>query len=147
MSLNRSQRLGWVLALAGVLLAGGPLAAQTAPAGAAPRELSLEQALGVAAGTSESVSLARAGVTTAEGQQISARAERLPQISSSLSYSRTLINQFSGAGGAPTGDSTSQVVPCSSFATDPSRPLEERVSLLEQTVGCSTASPGGGLDL
>ncbi len=79
--------------------------------GDAPRALSLEDALSLASGSSEAVQLARAGVTRSRGQQFQARSALLPQVSTSLNYTKQLQNQFQaiterfGSGGG--GDTTS----------------------------------------
>jgi len=80
--------------LAGLtLLAAAPsaLSAQPEPP---VRTLSLEDALMLATGTSETLGLARAGVQRAVGGQYQARSALLPQINSSLNYQRQLQNQF-----------------------------------------------------
>lgn len=95
------------------LLLAAPLAAQSPTA---PRPLSLEDALALATGTSETIGIARAGLGRARGQQYQARSALLPQVSTSLNYQRQLQNQFqaiserfasndNGGGGAPPTDS------------------------------------------
>jgi outer membrane protein len=88
-----------------------PLPAQSA---APSRTLSLEDALALAGGTSESVGIARAGVSRARGLQAQARSAQLPQVSTALNYQRQLQNQFQaisqrfagdGAAGGPPADS------------------------------------------
>ncbi|HEX8360496.1 MAG TPA: hypothetical protein VF613_10325, partial [Longimicrobium sp.] len=75
-----------------VLAFAPPLRAQTPVARGA--SLSLEEALRLAEDASETVDVARAGVTRARGQVLQARSARLPQVNGSLSYSRTLASQF-----------------------------------------------------
>jgi outer membrane protein TolC len=58
------------------------------------RPLSLEEALELARGGSESVGIARAGVTRARGEIRQARSEMFPQLSGSASYTRTLASEF-----------------------------------------------------
>jgi outer membrane protein len=65
-----------------------PLRAQPA------RALSLEDALTLATGTSETLGIARAGVDRARGQQAQARSALLPQVSTGVNYQRQLQNQF-----------------------------------------------------
>lgn len=77
-----------------LLLAGTTAQAQVQAQGTPPRALSLEEALALASGSSESVDLARAGVTRARGQQYQARSALLPQVSTTLNYSKQLQNQF-----------------------------------------------------
>jgi outer membrane protein len=123
-----------------------PAAAQGG-GGSTARRLSIEESLSMAVQSSEALVIARAGVTTAQAQRLSSRAERLPQLSSSLSYSRTLINQFSGGGSAPSA-APSAIPACSTFAPDPALPLDQRIQLLERAIGCSAGgNPLGGLDL
>jgi outer membrane protein TolC len=73
----------------------------------APRPLSLDEAIRLAARESEVLQIARAGVTRAEGQQKQARSLYLPQLNGNVSYARTLRSQFSAlAGSAPVDTST-----------------------------------------
>lgn len=90
----------WILAGATVLLAGAVgLAAQepvpSQPAGR-PRAiiLSLDDALRIAAGESETVWVAQAGVMRAVGNERIARSGFFPQVTGSASYTRTLRSQF-----------------------------------------------------
>jgi len=76
-----------------LLLPIGTLSAQVG-ASLPPRPLSLENALSLAAGSSESVGLARAGLARARGQQYQARSALLPQVTTSLNYQKQLQNQF-----------------------------------------------------
>jgi outer membrane protein len=90
-----------VLALAlAALLAGAPaLTAQENPApqpASRPRSLviSLDDALRMAAGESETVWVAEAGVMRAVGNQRIARSGFFPQLNGTASYTRTLRSQF-----------------------------------------------------
>jgi len=67
--------------------------------------LSLEDALQRAIDSSESVAIARAGVSRAEGNRRIAVSQFLPQINASVSYTRTLMSQYSGI--LPSGSQTS----------------------------------------
>jgi outer membrane protein len=80
---------------AGLILASASLAAQET---AAPRTivLSLEDALRIAAGESETVWIAEAGVMRAFGNERIARSGLFPQVSGTASYTRTLRSQFQG---------------------------------------------------
>ncbi len=60
----------------------------------APRPISLAEALRLAGSTSETVAIARAGETRARGALGSARSALLPQVSTTLSWQKTLQNQF-----------------------------------------------------
>jgi outer membrane protein TolC len=145
------RRAVWVVLLTGAALseAGGVVRAQTTmPVDTVPaagtRPLSLQEALELAEGQSEEVTIAQAAVTRAEGGVVQARSGYLPQLSSTLSYSRTLASQFQGAGvSAP---DTTGPVPCGPFVPNPSLPLEQRVDTLEQRLLCPAGSPFGGLD-
>jgi outer membrane protein len=111
----------------------------------AQRELSLEEALALASGTSEQLDVARAGVKRAEANVRRTESQHLPQIGASAGYQRSLANQFQGI----TDGGTQPEVPpgCEGpFNPDPSLPLEERVRLLEERLGCPASSPFGGLD-
>jgi len=133
-----------------------PLAAQT-PVAARPvagATLSLDDALRVAEDASETVAVARAGVTRARGQVLQARSQRLPHIAGNLSYSRTLASQFSGFGGAG-GDTTGTGPPAGCpvppptgpYTPNPALPIEQRVDSLEQRLRCAGqgANPFAGL--
>jgi outer membrane protein TolC len=77
-------------------------AAQQAPApaapaaSAAPRVLTLDDALALAEARNESVLIAEADVRRARGVEGQARSQRLPQLTSSASYDRTLKSEFEG---------------------------------------------------
>lgn len=60
------------------------------------RAISLEDAIKLADRSSESVEIARAAVKRANGQQLVARSQFLPQLQGSVSYSRALASQFEG---------------------------------------------------
>jgi outer membrane protein TolC len=87
-----------------VLAATGLLSAQTPPAAppvqdaAGPKVvlLSLEDALRIGSGESETVWVAEAGVMRAVGSEIVSRSGLFPQVSGSASYTRTLRSQYSG---------------------------------------------------
>jgi outer membrane protein len=131
-----------VVAVALALLVGRVGAAQTGGAG---RPVSLGEAIRVAQEQSEQITMARAAVLRAQGQQLQSRSELYPQLSTSLSYSRALASQFEGAfGGAPTDTTGPVLPPCNPFTVDPTLPLEQRVALLEGQFNC--AEVGGGLD-
>ncbi|HEX8209654.1 MAG TPA: TolC family protein [Longimicrobium sp.] len=133
-----------------------PLAAQTPVAGrpGAGATLSLDDALRVAEDASETVAVARAGVTRARGQVLQARSQRLPQIAGNLSYSRTLASQFAGFGGAG-GDTTGTgsiagcpvPPPTGPYTPNPALPIAQRVDSLEQRLRCAGqgANPFAGL--
>ncbi len=139
-----------------VLAFAPPLRAQTPVARGA--SLSLEEALRLAEDASETVDVARAGVTRARGQVLQARSARYPQVSGSLSYSRTLASQFQGfGGGAAAGDSAGgppagppagcPTTPATGpYTPDPALPIAERVDSIEQALRCQqAANPFAGL--
>jgi outer membrane protein TolC len=76
-----------------VALLAGPVAAQEGTA-APGRPLTLEEALRLAAGESEEIAIAQAGLTRAQGTVQRANSARLPQLNGSASYSRALASQF-----------------------------------------------------
>lgn len=129
-------------ALAALLLAAAlPVAAQQA-ALAVPRALSLEEALELAIPASDAVGLARADILRAEGEVKRIRADLLPQLTGTASYTRTLKSQFSTGSGKV--DTTATQF-CNRFAGDPSLPLDQRVDALEQSVHCLSALDLSGL--
>jgi outer membrane protein TolC len=137
----RVRTLGLLLAVSSpaVVAAQQP----TAPAGA--RALSLDDAIRLAARESEALQIARAGITRAGGQLRVARSQYLPQVSSSLSYSRALKSQFEAlaSGGGPDTNTTPQP---QSLCTPPlpANPTPaERAAALAQATTCPAAQ---GLD-
>lgn len=122
-----------------VLLLTLPLRAQQV------RELTLDEALALATGTSEAVDVARAGVRRADANVRRAESQGLPQLNGSASYARSLANQFQ----VVTDSVAEPVIPpaCEgTFAPDPALPLEERVRLLEERLACPPTGGFGGLD-
>ena len=93
---------------ASTMLAWGGLLAQETPPSSSPRVLvlSLEDALGIALGESETIWAAEAGVMRAMGSTRIARSGFFPQVSGTASYTRTLRSQFDDIdfGGAPGGE-------------------------------------------
>jgi outer membrane protein len=116
---------------------GSALSAQTV------RQVSLEDAIRLADRSSESVEIARAAVTRANGQQLIARSQFLPQLSVSGAYAKTLKSQFSGlsVGG---GDTTK---PALESVCAPNIPqgatAAQRQAALDQSETCKS---GGGID-
>ncbi|HVT38418.1 MAG TPA: TolC family protein [Gemmatimonadaceae bacterium] len=105
--------VGLGLLLGSLLAPACAIAQQPAAAGAAvSREISLADALQLAARVSHSVRTSEAGVLRARGQQFGARAQYLPQINASVSYQRTIESQFQAiskqsSGGGSGGKDTS----------------------------------------
>lgn len=102
--------------------------------------LSLDDAVKMAEGQSEAVSIARAGVQRTEGQLLQARSQYFPQINGSGSYTRTLKSQYSGFGG--TADTTTKVVsppgPCDNYLKDATASTADRLFGLEQASRCAS---------
>jgi outer membrane protein TolC len=115
---------------------GSKLSAQTV------RQVSLEEAISLADRGSESVEVARAAVTRANGQQLIARSQFLPQLNASASYARTLASQFEGFsfGGPDTNTFRSLCTP----NIDPTATPAERQAALDQSRTCGGG--GGGAD-
>jgi len=85
-------------------------------AGAAPRPLSLAEALTLATGESAQIALARAGSLRAQGQLGQARSALLPQLATTMNWQKQLQNQFAAiserssnnsSGGSGGNDTTS----------------------------------------
>ncbi len=111
---------------------------QQTPAGAVV--LSLDDAVRMAEGQSETVLIARAGVRRAEGQKIQAYSQLLPQIYGSAGYTRTLKSEYSSIS-APEPDTTaptSPAPPCDDYLRDESSSLEERIAGLETASRCAS---------
>ena len=89
-----------------LLPAQQPAVATPASSTPAPRPLTLDEAIRLAARESEVLQIARAGVTRAEGQQKQARSLYLPQLNGNVSYARTLRSQFSALAGSAPVDTT-----------------------------------------
>ncbi|MEO7368900.1 MAG: TolC family protein, partial [Gemmatimonadaceae bacterium] len=103
--------------------------------------LSLDDAVKLAEGQSEAVSIARAGVQRTEGQLLQARSQYFPQINGSGSYTRTLKSQYSGFGGSSPADTTIKVVspagPCDAYLKDATASTADRLFGLEQSSRCA----------
>src|SRR5436190_1971824 len=86
---------------------GAPAPAAPVPPadGSGPKTvlLSLDEALRLGTGESETVWIAKAGVMRAVGSEQVSRSGLFPQLSGSASYTRTLRSQFSGLSFGPPG--------------------------------------------
>jgi outer membrane protein TolC len=103
------------------------------------RTLSLDEAVRIAEAQSEAVRIARAGIQRAQGQQYQARSQRLPQLSGSAAYTRTLASQFSVAAG-PAPDTTKPVpppAPCDQYLIGPTGTTDARLAGLEDASRCA----------
>ena len=106
-----------------MLIMPSALRAQQSPATAMP--LSLADALRLATGTSEQVSIARAGLRRSDGQQLQARSALMPQLSTGLNWQKTLQNQFqaisrrSSSGGSGGGDTSTATNPLTKIFASP----------------------------
>lgn len=107
------------------------------------RQISLEAAIRLADGSSETIEVARAAVTRASGQQWIARSQFLPQLNGSVGYTKTLKSQFSGFSIA--GDTTT---PAFQSLCAPNIPANatpaQRQAAIDQAQTCQ--SSGGGID-
>ena len=111
-------------------------------AGAQTRTVSLEDAIAMADRSSEAIDIARAAVARANGQQLVARSQFLPQLNLQASYARTLASQFEGFsfGGGDTTTNPFQAL-CTPEIPSTATPAE-RQAALDQARTC--AAPGGG---
>jgi outer membrane protein TolC len=137
------------------MLAQQPAPARATPAAAGtPRTLSLDEALRIAEGASETVQIARAGVDRARGQQLQARSQYFPQLNGSLQYTRTLKSQFEvlqssspdpgpNVPPAPPSDTATYFQPCTRYLAAPGASEAQRLAGLETFSRCSS---GGGID-
>jgi outer membrane protein TolC len=126
-------------ALAAALALAGPALAQQPVSTEARRALTLDEALRLAEDASETVQVARAGLTRSRGETLRARSEGLPQLSGSLSYSRALASEFQGIGGGAEPDTAGPPPPqnCGRYTPNPALPIGQRLDSLEQAVNCA----------
>jgi outer membrane protein TolC len=110
----------------------------------AARAITLDDAIRLAARESEALTIARAGITRASGQQKQARSQYLPQVGSNLTYARTLKSQFEAlASTSPdtsTGAKTQSV--CSPAIASNATPAERAAALAQ----ASTCPASQGID-
>jgi outer membrane protein TolC len=102
------------------------------------RSLSLDEALQLAESRSEQLTIARAGVTRAAGEEVRARSDRYPQLSASASYDRALATEFSGLFDDTAGP------PCAPFVANPQASIEDRIAELERAVDCGATGEAVG---
>lgn len=100
--------------------------------------LTLVEAIRLASEQSESVQIARAGESRAAADMRRAFSQRLPQLSFTGSYTRTLASEFSSA-----FEASGPI--CDPFFLDTTRPLADRVAEIERAASCGSLT-GGGLD-
>lgn len=109
------------------------------------RPLSLDEALEMATRGSESVGIARAGVTRARGEIRQARSEYFPQLSGSASYTRALASEFEGISLGPP-----DTRPICQVFTPPGAGLtpDERLDTLEAALALASdcREDAGGID-
>lgn len=122
------------------------------------RALSLEDALRMAGAQSEGIRIAEAGVQRAEGQQLQARSQYLPQVAASLSYARTLASQFEALASAgppapppgtppvPPDDGVDYYTPCRRYLAPAGSTEAARLDGLEAAARCASGSNGFGID-
>jgi outer membrane protein len=118
------------------LLAIGSGAAHAQPPAVPSGPLTLEQVLTLAEPRSEAVAIAQAGVRRAEGEQIRARSDELPQLTGSASYDRALASEFEGVFDAGSGST------CAPFALNPAAPIDARVAEIERAIDCGAVGSG-----
>lgn len=99
--------------------------------------LSLDEALARALGESEEIRLARATVEAADAQVTSTRAQALPQLNSSLAYTRTFYSPFQ-TGGFTLPDSLK-------FSPDSMASVLDRLNYLEKHAPTAALAGMGGL--
>jgi outer membrane protein TolC len=123
MTLGRVFPVATSLVLAGV-----------ASVAAAQTPLTLNEAIRLATTHSESLTVAHAAESRADADIARVRSQKLPQINTTASYSRTLASEFSAA-----VDNTGPV--CAPFAPDPSKSLIDRVAEIERAGSCGSIGP------
>ena len=133
-----SHMCGYIIAVSAALALAQPglLAAQTP---FQVRQLTLGEALDIAEKESETVGIARAALSRAEGNRRQARSAYYPQLSGSASYQRTIRSQFSALSSG-TDTTTTPAVTCNRFVPNPGLPIDQRLDSLENAVQCASAS-------
>lgn len=117
--------------------------ARATTATAPGRPLSLEEALRTAESQSATLRLARARLTSAQGQRYQARSQFLPQLTGVASYTRTLRSQFQGVSFGPPDTSTTpkpQAVCAPAIAAN-ATPAEVQAALAQAST-CQSALSG-----
>jgi outer membrane protein len=140
---TRAAILAVAVAAIGARAAG---AQQPGATGTAVR-LSLDDALRIAQARSQTVDIARAGVTRAAGQRYQARSQYFPQLNGTAGYTKTLKSQFQNLTAAPAADTSTVVAPaapslCAPFIATTATPAE-RAAALAQAATCPSAAAGG----
>lgn len=146
-----SMRTPALAAFAALFLAfAPPSGAQERAAGLVPDStisitLTLADAVKLAELKSHDVSIARAGVMRARGQELQLSSQLLPQLFGSAAYTKTLRSQFSALASPDTSTTTSPPGPCDQYLRDPSATTAERLAGLEDAQLCALGSnPFGG---
>ena len=109
-----------------------------------PVRLSLAEALSRVEAASPTIGLARAGVTSAHADWLRTRSAALPQLSGSVSYTRTLASQFSSFASSSNSDSFPKPTNCGHYLPTPSLPIAARLDSLERGLDCT--ANGSSLD-
>ena len=137
-----TRRLARMCALALRLAVVLPAAAWAQQAAApVPSALSLSDAIRIAARSSETLDIARAGITRAGGQLRQAKSQYLPQVGSSLAYARTLRSQFSALAGSSSTDTTTVKTSAVCAPAIPANATAaERAAILAQASTCPAAA-------
>lgn len=102
--------------------------------------LTLPGVLARADSASEAVGIARAGLRQAEAGVRRAVSARLPQLSGSATYTRTLASQFSGSFSESKNDSFPAPVNCDHYSPHPELPIAQRLDSLEHGLDCAANS-------
>jgi outer membrane protein TolC len=130
---------------AGAAVTGAAAAADAAPGAAVTSsdttalvELSLDDAIRSAAQRSDEARLARSQVEVAQAQVASVRSAALPQVNANLGYTRTFKSLFDSGSSIELPDSMR-------FSPDPSLPLSDRITYLEDNAGLAGLGGLGSL--
>lgn len=127
------------ISLAFALTVSTPLLAQQQPV-----RLTLAEALARAEAASPTIGLARAGVGSAHADRLRAQSARLPQVSGSASYTRTLASQFSAFASGTASDTFPKPADCSHYIPAPNGTVSARLDSLERGLDC--LANGSSLD-
>lgn len=104
--------------------------------------LSLNEALSLAEGRSDAVSIARAGLTRATGNKFVARSQALPQLNGTAGYTKTLKSQFDVFASTPAPDPNAPKALCAPQVSANATQAERDAAL----AAAATCQSSGGID-
>src|ERR1041385_4657409 len=104
--------------------------------------VSLPDAIQLGESRSETVAVARAGLSRATGNRMIARSQAIPQLSGTAGYTKTLKSQFSALASAAAPDTTGPASICA-----PRIPKNATQAQIDAALAQATTCSSGGIDL